>query len=200
MRFFATQLLFFFILFSGNVNSQNPDIDLLRGINKNRNEKLDPFFTLLSKTVIPISVASPPSALIIGLIRSDTTFSLYGATAIVAVGLTGFSVYSLKAIIKRPRPYQMYPDLQNTETASNPYSFPSGSTALAFGSATSLYLVYPHWYVAIPAFTWAGLVGYARMHQGIHYPTDVLAGAIVGIGSAWLSHRANQWVKKRYRL
>ena len=43
MRFFATQLLFFFILFSGNVNSQNPDIDLLRGINKNRNEKLDPF-------------------------------------------------------------------------------------------------------------------------------------------------------------
>jgi membrane-associated phospholipid phosphatase len=44
---------------------------------------------------------------------------------------------------------------------------------------------------------WASTVGYARMYQGVHYPTDVLAGAIVGAGSAWVTYKAQQWVNKR---
>ena len=52
---------------------------------------------------------------------------------------------------------------------------------------------FPKWYVAVPAFSWAGAVGYSRMHLGVHYPSDFLVGAAVGAGSAWLGH----WLNKR---
>jgi undecaprenyl-diphosphatase len=73
-------------------------------------------------------------------------------------------------------------------------SMPSGHTAFAFTTATSIYLAYPKWYVALPAFTWATAVGYSRMYLGQHYPSDVLMGAIVGGGSACLTN----WLNKKF--
>lgn len=77
------------------------------------------------------------------------------------------------------------------------YSMPSGHTSTAFATATSLSLAYPKWYVVAPSFVWAGAIGYSRMHLGVHYPSDVLAGAIVGSGSAYLTYKANQWINKK---
>lgn len=74
---------------------------------------------------------------------------------------------------------------------------PSGHTSTAFATATSLSLAYPKWYVVAPSFVWAGAIGYSRMHLGVHYPSDVLAGAIVGSGSAYLTYKANQWINKK---
>ncbi|MDX5321099.1 MAG: phosphatase PAP2 family protein, partial [Bacteroidota bacterium] len=54
----------------------------------------------------------------------------------------------------------------------------------------------PKWYVAVPAFTWAGLASYSRMHLGVHYPGDVAAGAVIGSGSAVLCYYANRWLRK----
>jgi undecaprenyl-diphosphatase len=48
--------------------------------------------------------------------------------------------------------------------------------------------------VVVPAYAWAAGVGYSRMYLGQHYPTDVLAGAAIGIGSAYLSN----WLNKKY--
>jgi undecaprenyl-diphosphatase len=81
-------------------------------------------------------------------------------------------------------------------TGNSP-SFPSGHTSVAFSTATSLYLAYPKWYVAVPAFTYAASVGYSRMYLGVHYPSDVLAGAVIGAGSAWLMYKANKWLFKK---
>ena len=45
---------------------------------------------------------------------------------------------------------------------------------------------------------YAASVAYARMYQGVHYPTDVLAGAVVGAGSAWLAYKAEKWMNKKH--
>ena len=66
----------------------------------------------------------------------------------------------------------------------------------AFNSATALSLWFPKWYVIVPSYAWAGLVGYGRMYEGVHYPTDVLAGAAFGVGSAFAARKINRWIHK----
>ena len=103
-----------------------------------------------------------------------------------------------KRIVKRTRPFEEYPFIEKRDVGGG-YSFPSGHTSAAFTTATSISLYYPKWYVIVPAYLWAGRVGYARMYQGVHYPSDVLAGAFVGAASAWLSYKAQQWIEKKYK-
>lgn len=67
------------------------------------------------------------------------------------------------------------------------YSFPSGHASGSFVIATSLTLRYPDnpWIVA-GSFTYATLVSLGRMYWGVHYPSDVLVGSLVGAGCAAL--------------
>ena len=71
---------------------------------------------------------------------------------------------------------------------------PSGHTSGAFNLATSLTLSYPKWYVAAPSYLWASGVAYSRMYIGVHYPSDVFIGALLGSGTAWL----NYYINKKY--
>jgi membrane-associated phospholipid phosphatase len=100
----------------------------------------------------------------------------------------------LKYTIDRPRPYQKYSDIHPLAKDFTP-SFPSGHTTSVFSTATTLSLMYPKWYVIVPSFTWASLVGYSRLHMGMHYPLDVLAGVVIGIGTSYLTHQ----LMKKYR-
>ena len=93
----------------------------------------------------------------------------------------------LKVGLKRERPFVTHSDIEKHSTGGS-YSFPSGHTSMAFATATSLSLVCPKWYVILPSFTYASLMGYSRMYLGVHYPSDVLIGALIGSGSAYLSH------------
>ncbi|HSC36729.1 MAG TPA: phosphatase PAP2 family protein, partial [Chitinophagaceae bacterium] len=77
------------------------------------------------------------------------------------------------------------------------YSFPSGHTSSAFAMATSISMSYPKWYVIAPCYLWAGTVGVSRIVLGVHYPSDVLAGALVGMGSAYVTNRATRWLRGR---
>jgi membrane-associated phospholipid phosphatase len=105
--------------------------------------------------------------------------------------------YSLKYIVNRDRPYDTYDYIQNLGTDKDP-SFPSGHTTNAFATATSLTLAFKKWYVAAPSFAWAGLVGYSRMHMGMHYPSDVLAGAVIGSGSAVICYYGKKIIEHQY--
>mgnify|MGYP002232674387 CR=1 FL=1 len=80
--------------------------------------------------------------------------------------------------------------------ATNYFSFPSGHTATAFALATSLSVKYPKWYVIAPSALWACSVGVSRMNEGVHYPSDVLAGTAIGAGCAVVNIYVNKWLNK----
>ncbi|WP_121925441.1 phosphatase PAP2 family protein [Flavobacterium weaverense] len=193
----STVLNLITLLFCVNFSfAQNIDIELLRDINVNRNTSLDPAFTLITKSAVPISIGTPLVMYSIGLIKKDSTIKkqalFIGQTFLVSA----FVTTALKYSIKRERPFNSYLDIEEVRYASG-YSFPSGHTSTAFATATSLCIEYPKWYVIAPTFAWATAVGYSRMHLGVHYPTDVLAGAFVGSGAAYLSYKMNKWVNKK---
>lgn len=110
----------------------------------------------------------------------------------VALLFTAGVTSGIKNLVRRPRPYLAFPkDLQTLQPVMGK-SFPSGHTSFAFCAATSLTLMYPEWYVALPAYLWAASVGFSRLYIGAHYPTDVLAGALVGSGCSILVHCLRQ--------
>jgi membrane-associated phospholipid phosphatase len=113
------------------------------------------------------------------------------ASALLTVGM--------KYGIDRPRPFVTYPHLITQKDKAGSYSFPSGHTSSAFATATSVSLLYPKWYVIAPSLLWAGAVGYSRMELGVHYPSDVLVGALVGVGSSYLMWKVNKRWKIRKR-
>ena len=178
------------------INAQNTDINILRNINVNRNTSLDPAFKGITNSALPISVATPLVIYSVGLIKKDSTIKnqalFIGETFLVSAFITT----ALKYSIKRERPFNTYPDIEKV-TAAPGYSFPSGHTSTAFATATSLSMEYPKWYIIAPSFAWASAVGYSRMHLGVHYPSDVVAGAIVGSGSAYISYKLNKWINKK---
>ncbi|WP_271273896.1 phosphatase PAP2 family protein [Aliamphritea hakodatensis] len=92
----------------------------------------------------------------------------------------------LKQMIKRNRPCDHLRGVTPAIRPADRFSFPSGHAAAAFAFASALSIYYPNWSEA--AFTIAGLIGLSRILLGVHYPTDILAGAMLGLSSAMLGH------------
>jgi membrane-associated phospholipid phosphatase len=191
-------LLFVLLLQSVTIYSQNLDIRILRQINLNRNERLDGAFTTITNSVSPVSIAAPFLVFGVGLIEKDKNVQQKGLVIGVSFLLTTAIATTLKHTINRPRPYETYPDIQKMAAGGSP-SFPSGHTSDAFSTATSLSLAFPKWYVIAPSYVYASAVGYSRMHLGVHYPSDVLAGAVIGTGSAYLCYKAQKWINHKKR-
>jgi len=103
---------------------------------------------------------------------------------------TGLMVFALelplylfiKQAFKRDRPCDRFIDIEPIITPSDKFSFPSGHAAAAFVFASILSYYYP---VIIPvAYTIAMLIGLSRVLLGVHYPSDIVAGALLGGGCA----------------
>ena len=188
-------VLFFCINFT---NAQNLDIDVLRNINHNRNKSLDPALKGITNSLAPVSIGTPIIMYSVGLIMKDSTVKKKAIFIGEVFLASGFITFALKETVNRERPFVTYPDIEQVTTATGP-SFPSGHASLAFATATSLSMAYPKWYIIAPSFAWASAVSYSRMVLGVHYPSDVLAGAIIGSGSAYLSYKFNKWVNKKQR-
>jgi undecaprenyl-diphosphatase len=104
------------------------------------------------------------------------------ARVVIADGVAQILAYGLKQGIGRDRPSAVYEKPGPLVGAPHDGSFPSGHAASSFACATTLAL-------ALPRFAWAfyllaAAVAWSRVYVGVHYPLDVLGGAILGIGVA----------------
>ena len=196
MKCLVTILIF--IGMSISVISQNIDINLLRDINLNRNKSLDPSFRFLTNSVTPLTIAVPAGYITAYLIKRDSSSKSNAIIVCSSIIIVGVVSTSLKYAVNRDRPFVTYPDIDKATSGGSP-SFPSGHTSAAFSLATSVSITCPKWYVIAPSFLWASSVAYSRMDLGVHYPSDVLVGAIIGSGSAWLSYVINKRLMRRHK-
>jgi undecaprenyl-diphosphatase len=98
-------------------------------------------------------------------------------TLAAAILATALIVLALKFIIRRQRPQG---DWGAIYRKTDPHSFPSGHAARAFLLATLALGLGPPWF-GLALLAWAPLVSLARVSLGVHYPSDVAAGALLGI-------------------
>ena len=186
-RFF---LMSFFCLscFSGVLGQEvspqeNFDITTLRQIALTRTDTKSQVFRTISDANNYVNIGVPIGLFAVGAINGDKTMrqdALYIGTS---TAITAVVNYGIKQLFKRKRPFRKYNNFVAVTQASG-YSFPSGHTSSAFSTAVSLSHAYPKWYVIAPSLLWSSSVAYSRMYLGVHYPSDIAAGAVLGSGLA----------------
>lgn len=172
------------------------DGNILLWIQENlRNDILTPvmrFITSLGDRgyiwiVIALLLLIPKKTRCIGLL---TGFALLLAHTLNNVCIKGF--------VQRTRPYEVVPGLTSLLGALKSTSFPSGHTASSIAAALVLYKSLPKAY-GIPALILAGLIAFSRMYMGVHYPTDILGGILVGTVSALFVLGINTYFQKKFQ-
>lgn len=194
---FTTIILLFgmFLISATEIRAQNADFEFLKKINSiDETVGLSRF---VSNTTTATVISVPATMAVVALINKDDDLLKSALCLTASLGVNTVLTYSLKYSINRVRPYEAYAAEITAYSVESSASFPSGHTSLAFATATSLSLKFPKWYVIAPGYVWAGYVGYSRMNLGVHYPTDVLAGAVLGAGSAFLTYKINEWYWKK---
>lgn len=170
------------------------DINLLRVIYENRNPLFDSFFIVITNSAAAIAFGIPGILFIVGLINKNKKLWHNSLAILIPVGISALLANILKFSLDVPRPYEIYPFIVKLSAGGSP-SFPSGHTADAFAFAIAVGLIYTRWYIAFPVIIWASLVGLSRMWLGVHFPSDVAAGALLGAICAILYI----WIDKRNR-
>ncbi|MBO7417783.1 MAG: phosphatase PAP2 family protein [Bacteroidaceae bacterium] len=178
------------------ITAQNWEVNMLHDINGWDSQFMHDYSKFISKTEPYVALGIPTMMGVIGLIKKDRQLqkdAIYiGASVAGAFALS----FGLKYIVNRTRPYDAWPEMIYPRSTEADPSFPSGHTASAFALCTSLCIKYPKWYVIAPSAIYAVSVGVSRMHEGVHYPTDVMAGALIGAGCAIGSVYASKWLNK----
>jgi membrane-associated phospholipid phosphatase len=179
------------------VSGQSTDERLLRFVYGMDNEGATLFMRGINASAYPVFYATP---LLMWTYAATTTESADRQTA-WNVSVTSLATYGAVKVTKnafgRPRPFREMDDIRNREPtylgiwpeSVEDYSFPSGHASLAFALATSISLSHSRWYVVLPAYGWASGVAASRVWHGVHYPGDVLAGALLGSSVALAVHR-----------
>lgn len=153
------------------------DAGILLWIQDNvRNDFLTPIFKFITKTgnLGMIWILLTAGFLCFAKTRKTGT--------LMACSLCGSFVINnliLKNLVARTRPYEVIDGLHLMVSKAVDLSFPSGHTGSSFATAVVMFLMLPKKY-GVPALIYAFLMGFSRLYIGIHYPTDVLCGGIIG--------------------
>ena len=118
-----------------------------------------------------------------------------GGCMLISIGI-GFLLgnVALKNMVARQRPCWLDPSVGLLVQVPRDFSFPSGHSMVGFEGAVSIFMFNRKW--GIPALMLAVLIAFSRLYLFVHFPTDVLAGAVLGTVIAWCVART---AKRRRR-
>ena len=94
---------------------------------------------------------------------------------------------ALKHLLGRTRPWLTVEGLTPLIAEHDPNSFPSGHTSASFAAASAWCRTLPRRWMGVTAVVLAALMGFSRLYVGVHFPSDVLAGVLVGLFCGWLA-------------
>ncbi|HMS64985.1 MAG TPA: phosphatase PAP2 family protein [Ignavibacteria bacterium] len=170
-------------------NEKNIDIKIFRFFNNINSSFVNSLVNVTNRSIIPVSIGTP----VIMYAASRINENSYDESSSILLALSevtnGLVTHGLKYAVKRKRPFKTLNNVQLNDTnyEKDTYSFPSGHSSASFAIATSLTLRYPDDPVLITGlFTYATIVSLGRIYWGVHYPSDVFAGMLIGAGSAAL--------------
>lgn len=163
--------------------TENFDITTLRHIAQTRTDTRNHVFRTISDANNYVNMGIPIGLFAVGAINGDKTMRQNALAIGTSTAITAVVNYGIKQLFKRKRPFRKYNNFVAVTQPSG-YSFPSGHTSSAFSTAVSLSQAYPKWYVIAPSLLWSSSVAYSRMYLGVHYPSDIAAGALLGSGLA----------------
>lgn len=103
----------------------------------------------------------------------------------------------LKDLVARERPCWLMPEVELLIKTPKDFSFPSGHTSASVASAVVIFLYNKRYGFGMLAL--AALIAFSRMYLFVHFPTDILGGAVTGITSAFLSYAVIGYVKKKQK-
>ena len=154
-----------------------------------RTSVLDSFFLVVTKIAGSYGQLWVIVAAVLLVFKKTRKAGVAVLLAYAAVFLIG--QYGLKNLVSRPRPCQIDLDFALLVDRPSSSSFPSTHSAWAFGAATAVFM--QHKKSGIAAFIAAALIAFSRMYLFLHFPTDVLAGIVLGIALGMLAN----WITGR---
>ncbi|PIS42759.1 MAG: hypothetical protein COT24_01830 [Candidatus Kerfeldbacteria bacterium CG08_land_8_20_14_0_20_40_16] len=144
------------------------------------------FFTAISSSAYPSLIWLP---LVIGFLlyhHRKRGWILLEAVFAMGIGVV-FSEFILKEIFARPRPFEVFSNLSSMDPTATGFSFPSSHAVAALSLATVIALSTKNIKIQALMTSYAILVCYSRIYLGVHFPLDVVAGALLGVLLGWLS-------------
>jgi membrane-associated phospholipid phosphatase len=162
------------------------DLAIYAAIARTKTPALDTAMSRLSRAA-DYSRLSVTAGALLALVGGSTGRRA-AAQGLASLAVTAAVVnVAVKPLARRPRPDRLAGDVPLARHVRMPSSdsFPSGHAAAAFAFATGVGHISPA--AAVPLRALGGLVAYSRVHTGVHYPADVLAGALIGTALAQLT-------------
>lgn len=118
-----------------------------------------------------------------------------GITSLAAIVIGALITnVTLKNLVARTRPYEIVEGLVLLIEKQRDYSFPSGHTCASFAAAGVYWRMLPKKF-GIPLVILAAMIAFSRLYVGVHYPTDVLAGLLIGLFAAWAARHMQKYVR-----